>query len=698
MKYSKFLIITIFFWSTLVINCSQKAYSQIYTKSAKKEFIESLLNEYSYEATNMLKYLKENNFNYGLYLKNASTEAELLFYAAIMVHEATHAYGLIRMEELLREKLENTNHKFTQFEYGLNLINGAAAGAIQKGIIKNYNYTYVADSIDLLMNDCVQFCENEIFKIVSTNKIKTLYRYPYMNSCKRFGIFSYVEEMSANLQTIKTGIELTPYLLKKLDETNDVNYLKAALLFLTSLDAYYDFKLLIAWHLMYAKEYHNETYNTLMDNTNLKVTYSLLCRQYEELEPKITEIVNEIEKQYYPSFQQDLKMPEHFTFSRGIITYRFHLPLKNTNKLRALYTPEVNEMLAQFRIQECDFNNYSQFASDPILEYKMPDVSEIADIEFFNNNKKHKLLSDLLENNSPEVFAMLNDYYTIPRKISCPTTDWVLEPIIPINDYVDSKDIIGTIPWAVYNLSHSFVVVKGYYVSAINNSCLDLYEGVYAYSINPQKTIVVKNTKVIRSRDIANNIPSKYRGTYFNSNLNSRDKNLGTQKFGICGLLDEFNSFYYAMRVTLDLLNLYKDEFKLNTEKWLDFFGRSEMIYSTYAEYKVYLFEYLNYCKLNEPEIYSEISNNEEFKEAFFQIDKNWAIALNEYDDFKKEVELFLTENGIKYTETDEMIRLNNMAIPIKRKYTKDGLQYINSNRFNYITEMLDFKSRALTY
>lgn len=112
---------------------------------------------------------------------------------------------------------------------------------------------------------------------------------------------------------------------------------------------------------------------------------------------------------------------------------------------------------------------------------------------------------------------------------------------------------------------------------------------------------------------------------------------------------------------------------------------------------------------------YSIAQKNEALSRSNFNIADNQEIAIdsivkelkNEYilqlpekDNFNSAVlRAFEQDNiGIKYTETDEMIRLNNIAIPIKRKYTKDGLQYINSNKFNYITEMLDFKNRALVY
>jgi hypothetical protein len=674
------------------------SFSQFNNKEAKLSHVQNLIHEYSPEASKIIKYLDKNNFNYSRYLKNAHTEGQLLFYTAILVHETTHAYGLVRMEELLKKTMEDTNVEFSQKEYSVNFFFSMAAGALQKGIIKNYEYTYISDTIDLLMNDCIQFCENEITTIVPQSTLETLYRHPYMEGCKRFGIYSYIEEMSANLQTVKAGLEIMPYMLKKLDKTNDVTYLKALLFFLTNIDAYYDFRLLIAWHLQYAEEYHNDIFKELSGNKNLRVTYSLLCNQYEEIEPKIIRAVENIENKYFSSYFKNLESKEYFYFQRGLIDYKIHLPLRNTERLQGLFIPKIDSTLAKFRIAECNKNNYTSFIADPILEYETPDVGDISNYSDFNNNKRHQKLSKLLKENSPEVFTLLKDYYTIPRRISCPTTDWILEPVRPIDKYVDFKDISGTIPWAVYNLSHSLAVTKGMYIAAIDNDCLDIYGGIFAYSINPKKTIVVNNTDVIKSHIMAKSVPSQYRGAYFKKTLQSRDNELGSQKFGIYGLLDEFNSFYYAMRVTIDLLDLYEEEFKLKVDKWLNFFGRTEMIYSSYVEYKIYLLEYLLYCKENKPKIYAKIISNEDFKEAFYQIDKNWAIALNEYEDFKSEVKSYFSDNKIDFKESDKMIQIQNMGIPIKKGYMDRGLKYINSDKFKDIITMLNFEDRSLTY
>ena len=69
------------------------------------------------------------------------------------------------------------------------------------------------------------------------------------------------------------------------------------------LDAYYEFKLFISWYLQYAKEKHPEIYRETYNNTNLRITYTLLDDLYKELLQKIKS--DPLLSQYYRTVIQD---------------------------------------------------------------------------------------------------------------------------------------------------------------------------------------------------------------------------------------------------------------------------------------------------------------------------------------------------------------------------------------------------------
>jgi aspartokinase len=160
----------------------------------------------------------------------------------------------------------------------------------------------------------------------------------------------------------------------------------------------------------------------------------------------------------------------------------------------------------------------------------------------------------------------------------------------------------------------------------------------------------------------------------------------------------EYNSFYYAMRLTIDMLDLYKEEIGYNQQEWLKFFGRSEMIYSTYIEYKLYMMEYLRIVKNNYPSIYEQIITNVQFKKAFFEIDVNWMIALKEYDLFKKQIFSYLENNGLSVKETNKSIQIQNMAINNSKLQLDRMNKYLDSDVFNEIFNDLNYKEKARHY
>lgn len=727
-NYNKLLI------AIICLLFTQVAYSQYYSNEAKDKLIRTLFSEYSPKS----KYIIDNigDFNYLYYLKGKNTEAEILTSLEILVHESTHALSSTDLfsktqdlksgnEIVSLHKIKPINNLFTKAVRTSSF--GIYTGDFDiENHVTSFDCIYITDSISILMRKPKQFCENSINEFVPEVIRKEIYRIAYTQNCNGRGVFSYINEFSAYYNGCKSIIDLNEYILEKTTSLNNPDYLIGLMRALSTLDSYYEMKLFIAWSLIYAKNNDVDAYIQLYNNVNLRTTYTLIDQLFTKLIVDSMPLIKRVEDLYTYDFKDDIKISgyQFYLPALGSLKYIFDLPNTKTSFLKNLFTKEVTDELKKFELSECSIDNYQSFLKDPrkenissmtdsiinpiasntvlydsvIIEDKPIIYREIPTLSDFTKTSQQKRYFEILEKYSPECYSMLTDYYTLPRKIVCPEIEWTLEAPINIESLIDKKDFYGSIPWAVFNLCHKYTTIKGNVIAASERKCEGMKEGLYAYSINPQKVIIVNHTNVITTKKIAKKIPEALRGQYFQSTMASKDKNLATQKYGIYGLLDEYNSFYYAMRVTLDLLDAYKSEFKTNTKEWLQFFGRSEMIYSIYSEYKLYMLEYLKATKYENPDIYAGIISNEEFKQAFFEIDKNWVTATREYDQFKKEVFQFLSKNNQVVKETKNSIQIGNMAIATQRDYFSKVELHLNTFSYHDIYNDLEYDKNSKLY
>lgn len=724
------------FFTFIAVAIGFTSYSQYYSNESKDKFVKELFSKYSPNSNYIIDNL--GDFNYLYYLKGKTTEAEILSSLEVLVHESSHALSAIDLVSKFEMYNTNPNVKYSQKLTPINSHFRKAVRQQQSGDIIKYSNIYIADSLSIFMSQKRLFCESDINEIVPEKIRNEIFRIAYTQNCNRRGLFSYVNEFSAYYTGSKAVIDLCNYIIGKARVTKDPKYLLNIKTTLSSLDAYYEMKLFIAWHLLYAKKNNPDDYETMISNDNLRVTFTLIDQLFSKLVDNSQSIISEMEDILKNEFEDKIQIKEKEILIQksAFIYYVYDLNNTKTDFLKKQFSTEVIDELEKFKIPNCNLTNYQMFLEDPIslilsqkkdsINIKRINISfgpksnskpgdsiinlgvdnsikpvvfkDYPSLSDFNKTPLQKRYFETLEKYSPECYGMLTDYYTLPRKVVCPEIEWTLEAPINIETLINKKDFLGSVPWAMFNLCHKYTTIKGNVFAASERKCDGMKEGLYTYSINPQKAITVNHTDVILTRKIANKVPEGLRGQYFQSTMASSDKELATQKYGIYGLLDEYNSFYYAMRVTLDLLDVYKNEYGTNTQKWLQFFGRSEMIYSIYSEYKMYILEYLKAVKIENPEIYAGIIGNEEFKQAFFEIDKNWIIAMREYDQFKDQSFGYLRTNKLIVTEDQMAIKIGNMAIPTKRSYVSQVDKYLNSNTFLSIIDDLDYRKNSITY
>lgn len=173
------------------------------------------------------------------------------------------------------------------------------------------------------------------------------------------------------------------------------------------------------------------------------------------------------------------------------------------------------------------------------------------------------------------------------------------------------------------------------------------------------RDLLVLSTECFPSREFAHSaITALQTAPRFSTYVTSKVPDLGTQAFGIYGLLDEFNAYYSGSRVACDLVQHFlKTPQSLGAGAvWVKQLGSASGMLVPHQEFRGYIFSYLAFAEKAHPEIYKEILGNETFITGFRAVDSAFqALAAEFYRNFPTLIAK-LQQSGID-------IRLSRSAI-----------------------------------
>lgn len=167
------------------------------------------------------------------------------------------------------------------------------------------------------------------------------------------------------------------------------------------------------------------------------------------------------------------------------------------------------------------------------------------------------------------------------------------------------------------------------------------------------KSVEVPYTEVYESREMADSVPERCRGTRFSTYISEPKDGLLANVEGAYGLLNEFNAYSWGMNNVVAMYP-YRDGFADDIDTWDNFFisGASNRI--AYAEMKYYLLHYLRYAKKNYPDVYRQIAGNEAFRLAYKDIDDRYAAQVADFEECLAEVEDKLRQAGYEIVWRNE--------------------------------------------
>ncbi|TAF63040.1 MAG: hypothetical protein EAZ55_14595 [Cytophagales bacterium] len=246
-------------------------------------------------------------------------------------------------------------------------------------------------------------------------------------------------------------------------------------------------------------------------------------------------------------------------------------------------------------------------------------------------------------------------YYVIETVKSLPTTYQIGDVNIKTStsstyeEYIEGtteKEWIASTNTIVHEMNHAFssqMVYKAVQDAQLPYTMNDKYIVIYTQN---QSYLLIQFQEVFPSRELAALIPTSLRTFRFDTYINSSSKILGTQQFGIYGLLNEWNAYYQGTKASLQLYDYYAKQ--NNNQAWLDYMQNVEGTLYAYQEFKFYILQYLLYAQKKHPIQYKQIIENTNFKQAFVFVDTYFKKLIDEYFVIRQKIAENLSKQNIK--------------------------------------------------
>lgn len=283
-----------------------------------------------------------------------------------------------------------------------------------------------------------------------------------------------------------------------------------------------------------------------------------------------------------------------------------------------------------------------------------------------------------LKKYAPEGYGIITSYLKMPIEIKIGNSEMSISKT-DFMTYAEGSSVtslVNSMGTMVHETLHGYQSRKHYQIIkdkgmkfSDNGKYLTIYAG-------DGKDYMIKLTPIFRTRKMAASIPPTLR-TFRYSYANSNSKYLGAQQDGIYGLLDELSAYYHD---TLTSYLLIKNASKILGKKkivWTDLLSMALGTYCAHREFKYFILAYLRYAKKHYSSIYKGIMNNRTFLQAFFALDNNFKILVENLFSFS-----FLKGTSYKVVRAKNMIgvavigsRQESYTSSFEASYKKLGIE-----------------------
>ncbi|MFN8254556.1 MAG: hypothetical protein U0W24_02630 [Bacteroidales bacterium] len=233
---------------------------------------------------------------------------------------------------------------------------------------------FIAPGIEIKTDKTDVFRTSEIDKIIPDEQKDRIFRYSTYISEKtgnedissiKDGIYGLMDEFDAYYQSTRALIESFEY-YKTIAKNSDTYYWNLYISnCYSTIYAYYEFRLFIAWYLKYAKEKYPKIYQDIINNKNLKVVFTFIDQNYEKVVDQyftnrqiIIETINKsgVEKVEIKGNYFYIKPVKEKGNATG-----YGIPDNEIKYLKSLFTETDYRVLKALTIENLNEKNYKDF-------------------------------------------------------------------------------------------------------------------------------------------------------------------------------------------------------------------------------------------------------------------------------------------------------------------------------------------------
>lgn len=227
----------------------------------------------------------------------------------------------------------------------------------------------------------------------------------------------------------------------------------------------------------------------------------------------------------------------------------------------------------------------------------------------------------LLAKYSPSGHAIVTTLEGLPDKVVM-GDGWEVEltPSIRFDDYLTSgapENTVQHISTGVHETTHAYMTWVAFKLVADAGGKWGAGSLAIPADGDP---FVVPITALYVTAEMDATFPADAKTFRYGEYVTPDDPRLGSNTYGVYGLLDELAAYYQDSKTTLDLWPWVRDEAPAENRILLNYLVLLDDLPTALAEFDLYILHYLVHAKEHQPEVYDAIVANEAFRAAYLAV------------------------------------------------------------------------------
>jgi hypothetical protein len=265
----------------------------------------------------------------------------------------------------------------------------------------------------------------------------------------------------------------------------------------------------------------------------------------------------------------------------------------------------------------------------------------------------------LLARISPRGEAIIAAYEALPTTFELPEGPWTESSEDTFDGYFRDSAIDTVVTYmttGVHEMTHGYNGRMGFQLLAERD--LSYGDGAMAFPIGEAPQLV-RFTPTFPSIELASTFPGDVHTFRYEGYIDPAQPTLGTQRYGVYGLLDEYVAGYTGMRTTVDFWPWVRDEAPVDAQLIINYAVMIDDILGEYAEFRLFILHYMLHARDNHPDVYEAVLANDDFRAAFVAVDDAFGQLAADARALEPEVWALAVSRGVRIDKVDGVLRID---------------------------------------